>query len=124
VGWVFCGGNLVVFYNFSASEIFPVRGVSFDGSGLIRGVSFDGSGLIRGVSFDGSGLRRGVSFDGSGLIRGVSFDGSGLIRGVSFDGSGLIRGELLYIIFRISKANHVKISIIQFDYLITRTTAI
>jgi hypothetical protein len=113
VGWVFCGGNLVIFYNFSASEIFPVRGVSFDGSGLIRG-----------VSFDGSGLRRGVSFDGSGLIRGVSFDGSGLIRGVSFDGSGLIRGELLYIIFRISKANHVKISIIQFDYLITRTTAI
>jgi hypothetical protein len=91
VGWVFCGGNLVIFYNFSASEIFPVRGVSFDGSGLIRGVSFDGSGLI---------------------------------RGVSFDGSGLIRGELLYIIFRISKANHVKISIIQFDYLITRTTAI
>jgi hypothetical protein len=80
VGWVFCGGNLVIFYNFSASEIFPVRGVSFDGSGLIRGVSFDGSGLIR--------------------------------------------GELLYIIFRISKANHVKISIIQFDYLITRTTAI
>ena len=66
----------------------------------------------------------GVAFDGSGLIRGVSFDGSGLIRGVSFDGSGLIRGELLYIIFRISKANHVKISIIQFDYLITRTTAI
>jgi len=31
------GGNLVVFYYLSVSEIWPDRRMAFDGSGLIRG---------------------------------------------------------------------------------------
>jgi hypothetical protein len=64
------GDNLIVFYNISAFRIWPDRGITFGGSGLIRGVAFCGSGPIRGVAFGGSGPIRGVAFGGSGLIKG------------------------------------------------------
>jgi hypothetical protein len=41
------GSNLVVFYYLSASDICPIRGVSFGEMGLIRGVAFGEMGLRR-----------------------------------------------------------------------------